>query len=290
MNQVFKRYNKTKDAESRINEAKNAAKREYDDRADAYKKKLDEIINLNKQLDSSTLNPNARTKLAGERDDKIAGVKKMEGEINEFRKSREKQLQEQALRLREGIVRDINNFIDQKYVKGQECMVLDISGMTLNGVQWAAFSRGIPDLSNDIISGLNKTGGGAELTSTFVSSDKLRFAQVDASRVFKALPETKEAEAEIAAAKEKAKAELGDHPSADARAAKDKQLEADTAEKRRPLVNKIVTGIAAIGEKQGFNLIFEASGKSLNGVPVTIASRDIPDITAEVIADLGGKE
>ena len=41
---------------------------------------------------------------------------------------------------------------------------------------------------------------------------------------------------------------------------------------------------------QGFNLIFEASGKSLNGVPVTITSRDIPDITAEVIADLGGKE
>jgi Skp family chaperone for outer membrane proteins len=292
MNLVFKKYNKTKDAESRINEAKNAAKGEYDDRADAYKKELDKVNNLNKQLDSSTLNPDAKPKLVKERDDEVATIKKMESEINEFRKSREKQLQEQALRLREGLVKDINNFIDQKYVKGQERMVLDISGTTLNGVQWAVFSRGIPNLSNDIISGLNKTSGGAELTSksTFVSSEKLRFAQVDADRVFKALPETKEAEAEIAAAKEKAKAELGDHPSADARAAKDKQLEADTAEKRRPLVNKIVTGIAAIGEKQGFNLIFEASGKSLNGVPVTITSRDIPDITAEVIADLGGNE
>jgi len=157
-------------------------------------------------------------------------------------------------------------------------------------VQWAVFARGIPNLSNDVIAGLNKTGDGVTSKSTFVSSDKLRFAQVDANRVFKALPETKEAEAEIAAAKEKAKAELGDHPSVDARAAKDRQLEADTAEKRRPLVNKIVTGIAAIGEKQGFNLIFDASGKSYNGVPVTIASRDIPDITAEVIADLGGNE
>jgi Skp family chaperone for outer membrane proteins len=292
MNQIFKNYNKTKDAESRINEAKNAAKREYDDRADAYKKELAEVNSLNRQLDSSTLNSNAKAKLVKEREDKIASIKKMEGDINEFRKSREKQLQEQALRLREGLVKDINNFIDQKYVKRQERMVLDISGMTLNGVQWAVFSRGIPDLSNDIIADLNKTGGGAELTSksTFVSSDKLRFAQVDANRVFKALPETREAEAEIAAAREKAKAELGDHPSAEARAAKDKQLEADTAEKRKPLVNKIVTSVAAIGEKQGFNLIFDASGKSLNGVPVTITSRDIPDITAEVIADLGGSE
>src|SRR5207302_7467941 len=110
MNQVFKGYDKTKDAESSINEAKNAAKREYDDRVDAYKKKLDEINSLNKQLDSSTLNPNAKAKLAKERDDEIAGIKKMEAEINEFRKSREKQLQEQALRMREGIVRDIDNF------------------------------------------------------------------------------------------------------------------------------------------------------------------------------------
>src|SRR5207253_362694 len=93
MNQIFKNYNKTKDAESRINEAKNAAKREYDDRTDAYKEELAEVNNMNKQLDSSTVNPNAKTRLVKERDDKVATIKKMEGDINEFRKSREKQLQ-----------------------------------------------------------------------------------------------------------------------------------------------------------------------------------------------------
>ena len=43
MQRAFKEYTKTKDAEVKINEAKNAAKKEYDDRADAYKKALDEI-------------------------------------------------------------------------------------------------------------------------------------------------------------------------------------------------------------------------------------------------------
>ncbi len=103
MNRAFKEYNKTKDAEAKINEAKTAAKKEYDERADSYKKALDEINNLNKQLDSSALSADAKTKLAKDRDDKIANIKNMEREINEFRQTRERQLQEQALRMREGI-------------------------------------------------------------------------------------------------------------------------------------------------------------------------------------------
>src|SRR6266516_53169 len=72
MQRAFKEYTKTKDAEAKINDAKNAAKKEYDDRADAYKKALDEINNLNKQLDAPALAADAKTQKAKERDDKIA--------------------------------------------------------------------------------------------------------------------------------------------------------------------------------------------------------------------------
>ncbi len=48
MQRAFKDYNKTKEAEAKINDAKNSAKKEYDDRAEAYKKSLDEINNLNR--------------------------------------------------------------------------------------------------------------------------------------------------------------------------------------------------------------------------------------------------
>src|ERR1043166_10230237 len=113
MNRAFKEYNKTKDAETKINDAKNAAKKEYDDRADAYKKALDEINNLNKQLDSSALSADAKTKLAKDRDDKIANIKNMEREINDFRQTRERQLQEQALRMREGIVKEITDVVNE---------------------------------------------------------------------------------------------------------------------------------------------------------------------------------
>ena len=119
MNRAFKEYNKTKDAEKKINDAKNAAKKEYDDRADTYKKALDEINKLNQQLEAPALSADAKTQKAKERDEKIASIKNMEREINEFRQTREKQLQEQAVRMRDGIVQEITGCRDDKGEGGE---------------------------------------------------------------------------------------------------------------------------------------------------------------------------
>jgi len=158
MNRAFKEYNKTKDAEAKINEAKTAAKKEYDERADSYKKALDEINNLNKQLDSSALSADAKTKLAKDRDDKIANIKNMEREINEFRQTRERQLQEQALRMREGIVKEITDVVMDKVKTNSLDLVFDKSGMSLNGVPLVMYSRDNYDFTNDVVTVLNKPG------------------------------------------------------------------------------------------------------------------------------------
>src|SRR3954454_24407558 len=158
MNRAFKEYNKTKDAETKINDAKNAAKKEYDDRADAYKKALDDINNLNKQLDSSALSADAKTKLAKDRDDKIANIKNMEREINEFRQTRERQLQEQALRMREGIVKEITDVVMDKVKTNSIDFVFDKSGMSLNGVPLVMYARDNVDFTSDVVTALNKPG------------------------------------------------------------------------------------------------------------------------------------
>src|SRR6187551_1244092 len=141
MQRAFKDYTKTKDAEVKINDAKNAAKKEYDDRAESYKKALDEINNLNKQLESPALSADKKTQTAKERDDKIANIKNMEREINEFRQTRERQLQEQALRMREGIVKEITDIVMDKVKANNYDLVFDKSGMSLNGVPILMFSR-----------------------------------------------------------------------------------------------------------------------------------------------------
>ena len=158
MQRAFKDYNKTKDAEAKINDAKNAAKKEYDDRAEAYKKALDEINNLNKQLESPALSADKKTGMAKERDDKIANIKSMEREISDFRQTREHQLQEQLMRMREGIVKEITDVVVEKVKTKNLDFVLDKSGVSINGVPVVLYAPENVDFTNEIIEVLNKPG------------------------------------------------------------------------------------------------------------------------------------
>ena len=165
MQRAFKEYNKTKEAEVKINDAKNAAKKEYDDRAEAYKRALDEINNLNKQLESPALSADKKTQTAKERDDKIANIKNMEREISDFRQTRERQLQEQLMRVREGIVKEITDVVMEKVKASNMDLVFDKSGMSINGVPFLLFSHDNVDFTNDIITVLNKPGRAASSTA-----------------------------------------------------------------------------------------------------------------------------
>src|SRR4029078_1432663 len=149
MNRAFKEYNKTKDAETKINDAKNAAKKEYDDRADSYKKSLDEINKLNQQLEAPALSAEAKTQKAKDRDEKIASIKNMEREINDFRQTREKQLQEQAVRMRDGIVKEITDVVMARVKASNMDLVFDTSGVSLNGVPAVMYAKPEMDFTTE---------------------------------------------------------------------------------------------------------------------------------------------
>src|SRR3982751_4050093 len=93
MKKVFENYYKTKDAEQRINEARNAAKKELEDRSETYKKAVDEVRKLNDEIQRPELSASAKDAKTKMRDEKITELKTMEREIQEFQSTREKQLQ-----------------------------------------------------------------------------------------------------------------------------------------------------------------------------------------------------
>ena len=158
MDRAFKEYSKTKEAEKKVNDAKDAAKKEFDDRTDSYKKALEEVNNLNKQLESTALSADKKTQLAKDRDDKINNIKNMEREINEFRVTRENQLREQALRMRDGIVKEIMDVVNDKVKTLNMDLVFDKSGLSVNGVPALLYSRDSYDFTNDVVAALNKPG------------------------------------------------------------------------------------------------------------------------------------
>lgn len=156
MNKIFSSYYKTKDAESRINEARAAAKKELDDRMETYKKNLDGINKLNDEMNKPELSKDSKEDKSKSRDEKIAETKNLEREINEFRTTREKQLQEQAVRMRNGIVDEITKLVQERVKSDQFDVVFDRSGSSLNGVPILVYAKDSLDFSDDIIASLNK--------------------------------------------------------------------------------------------------------------------------------------
>jgi outer membrane protein len=156
MNRAFKEYNKTKESEKKINDAKDAAKKEFDDRAENYKKALEDINKLNQQLDSPALSADKKTSMAKERDEKIANIKNMERELNDFRQTRERQLQEQAIRMRDSLVKEITDVIMERVKASGYDLVFDKSGQSVNGVAVVMHSKDNMDFTTEVITALNK--------------------------------------------------------------------------------------------------------------------------------------
>lgn len=155
MNKIFSSYYKTDLAKKRIDEAQAVAQKELQDLVDVFNKNLDGIRKLNEELGKPELSKEAKEKKTKERDEKAEESKRQEKEIVELRQRRLKDLQDQAARMRAGIVEEIRKLIADKVKSDQYDLVLDKSGMSSNGVEVVLFSKDAADFSDDIIKTLN---------------------------------------------------------------------------------------------------------------------------------------
>lgn len=161
IDRAIKQHGKTKEAEAKIKEAQQAAAKEFRERGDAYKKTLDELNRINQQLAAPALSPAAKTAKAKERDEKIGAVRTMEREITEFRETRKQQLQQQALRFRDGIVKEISEVVMERVQASNMDLVFDKSGASSNGFSPVMFIRGETDLTAEVIAALKTRGQSA---------------------------------------------------------------------------------------------------------------------------------
>ena len=156
MNRVLKEYRKTKEAEAKLNQAKDAAKKEFDERIDGYKKLLEEINALNGLMDAPALATEAKAQKAKQRDEKMAKLKNMEREISEFRQTREQQLEQQMHNLHETLIKEITAVVLEQAKTKNFDLVFDTSGASLSRFSPVLFSRERADFSGDVIAALNK--------------------------------------------------------------------------------------------------------------------------------------
>lgn len=156
MNVVFTQYYRTKDAEAKLNDARAAAKKELDDRLETLKKSMEEINKLNADLEKPELSADAKSKATKARDEKVNEARNLDREITEFRSTRERQLQEQFVRMRKDIIDDIMKIVNEKVKAAAYDLVLDKSGMSMGQIPVVIYSRNDLDFSKEIVEVLNK--------------------------------------------------------------------------------------------------------------------------------------
>lgn len=156
MKLVFDSYSKTKEAEGKINEAREQAKKELDDRLGSFNKAQEEARKLNEEANKPELAEKAKAEKAKILNEKLQALGTMQREVQEFQQTRERQLSEQSVRSRNALLEDINKVIAEKIKGSGYDLVIDKSGQSLNAVGILVYSRDSFDFTADIIAEINK--------------------------------------------------------------------------------------------------------------------------------------
>ncbi len=156
LNKVFTDYYKTPIASAKIKDTAESFNKELNEMVDNYKKGIEELNKLREDQDKPEYTAEVRDQKRKAVSEKLAETQKIQRDLEEYRTSHGKILQDQQLRMRQTIVKEIQDVIDKEARDAGYLLVMDKSGTTANAVPTILFSQDSLDITDDLIKVLNK--------------------------------------------------------------------------------------------------------------------------------------
>ena len=156
LNKVFTDYYKTPIASGKIKDTAESFNKELNEMVDNYKKEIEDLNKLREDQDKPEYTAEVRDQKRKAVSEKLAETQKNQRDIDDYRTGHGKILQEQQLRMRQTILKEIQDVIDKESRDAGYQLVLDKSGNTANAVPTVLFSQDSLDITGDIIKVLNK--------------------------------------------------------------------------------------------------------------------------------------
>lgn len=156
MNAIFSEYYKTKDAQAKLKEQEAEVQKDLNTRFESFKKLQADAQKLQQEAQKPELSKEGKDKSIKELGEKAQELRNLEGEINEYRQTRGRQLQEQMARMKKDIVEDIMKVVNEKVKTAGYDLVFDKSGISLGQVPVVLYSRADLDFTPEITTALNK--------------------------------------------------------------------------------------------------------------------------------------
>ena len=140
-----------------MSNTRSTLKRDLDERMEKRKELQDSIEKLNDEIKKPELAQATAQKKAKERDDKIGEWQTMMRELQQYQAEKEKQLADQTLRIRNGIVAEILEIVKAKTDSENYDLVFDTSGNSINNIPVVISAKASYDFTKEIVEKLNAT-------------------------------------------------------------------------------------------------------------------------------------
>ena len=156
MQKVFDSYYKTPSARQKLEETRDQFTKELAGKQDELKKQVEELNKLREEQDRPEYTPEVREQKKKALTDKLGEMQKLQRDVEEFRRGHQRILEEQSMRMRQGILKEVTDVVQKEAKDAGYLLVLDKSGNTLNGLPSLVFAQDNLDITADIIKILNK--------------------------------------------------------------------------------------------------------------------------------------
>lgn len=155
MKKLFDDYYKTPTARAKLEETRDQFATEFKNKQEDLKKQVEELNQLREEQDRPEYTPEVREEKRKTMNEKLASMQRFQRELEEYRRSHQEILQQQSMRMREGLLEEITEVVKIEAKQRGLIFVLDRSGNTLNGMPGVVFSDDSLDITADILKILN---------------------------------------------------------------------------------------------------------------------------------------
>jgi len=155
LRKIFEGYYKTKQADSQLRERGVDAEKQYKGMLDEYQKANEDYKKLVESANDQAVSSDERDKRKKSAETKVVELNEIEKTLTQFKREKQATFDEQKRRMRDQIVREIREQINNRARSGGFTLVLDTSAESINQAPFILFSTGQSDLTEEILSQMN---------------------------------------------------------------------------------------------------------------------------------------
>jgi outer membrane protein len=155
LRKIFEGYYKTKQADAQLRERGTDAEKQYKGMLEDYQKANEEYKKLVESANDQAVSSEERDKRKKSAENKVLELNEIEKTLTQFKREKQATFEEQKKRMRDQIVREIREQINNKARAGSFTMVLDTSAESINQAPFILFNVGQNDLTDEILSQMN---------------------------------------------------------------------------------------------------------------------------------------